>query len=109
MSRFLNPNGQQNRIPNQRVHVTHVVRVKGDDMSKGTVIGIRNVLIGCVLAPIAAWIVKGLFGTVPTGVVGVVVMTVMVMEAAEKAFRAGKKTLQSAPPPSANQSVRATP
>lgn len=67
-------------------------------MGKGTVIGIKNCLIGCILYPIVVWILNALFDSIPLGAVGFVVMTGMVMTTAEEAFRAGRKTSRTAGP-----------
>lgn len=68
-------------------------------MNKGTSIAIRNCVLGPILF-IVLWILEWLFDDVPALAVAFGVMGVMVVDAAQEAFSAGKKAASAVEPSS---------
>lgn len=67
-------------------------------MNKGVLIAIRNCVLGPLLYFIVLWILEWLFDGVPTLIVAFSVMSVMIVDAAQEAFSAGKRAGGGAAP-----------
>ena len=69
-------------------------------MNKGTSIAIRNCVLGPIPYFIVLWILEWLFDDVPALAVAFGVMGVMIVDAAQEAFSAGKKATNAVEPSS---------